>query len=296
MSTLIYYAGQDVGLTATPVDSAGVPLSGSVSVSVTVTDPTGAITSPAVATGGSGAYSAVVSGVAVPGIWLYRWTATATGAKWSSEGQFSVRPLGVEQLVDLASVKSHLNINANDTRQDDELQGFVLAAADLARDHCGPFLLETHTQYFDGGLSTIFPDWVPVAKVLSATEYYGLSGFALTEQPLGSQMDAFSFTVDYTTGQITRRTFGGEAATFATGDKNIKVVYTSGRGGSVPYTVRLGVLELVRHLWQLTQQGGRPKFGGAAMDGGDMAVPTGFALPSRVVELWAPFRRPPGIA
>lgn len=293
----MYFAGQDVGLTATPVDTAGLPLGGSLSVAVSVTDPTGVVTSPAVAGPLSGAYSAVVPGVAASGIWLYRWTATGTGARWSSEGQFTVRPLGVEQLVDLASVKAHLNIPANDPRPDDELQGFVLAAGELARDVCGPFLPEQHTEWFDGGLSTIFPDWVPLTKVLSATEYYGLSAFALTEQPLGAQMDAFSFTVDYTTGQITRRTFGGEAAMFAIGHKNVKVVYTAGRGGAVPYTVRLGVLELVRHLWQQTQQGGgRPKFGGAALDGDAMGVPMGFALPDRVVELWAAHRRPPGIA
>lgn len=292
----MYYAGQDVGLTATPVDSAGLPLGGAVVVTVTVTDPTGVVTSPAVAGPVSGAYSAVVSGVAVAGIWLYRWAATGTGTKWSGEGQFTVRPLGVEQLVDLASVKAHLNIPPTDTRQDDELQGLILAAGDQARDVCGPFLPEAHTEWFDGGRATIFPDWVPLTKVLSATEYYGLSAFALTEQPLGAQMDAFSFTVDYVTGQVTRRTFGGEAAMFAIGHKNVKLVYTAGRGGAVPYTVRLGVLELIRHIWQQTQQGGRPKFGGAALDGDSLGVPMGFALPDRVVELWAPFRRPPGIA
>jgi hypothetical protein len=234
--------------------------------------------------------------VAVPGVWLYRWTATGTGAKWSAEGQFTVRAVGIEQLVDLPSVKAHLNIPAADARQDDELQGFILAAGDLARDMCGPFVPETHTEWFDGGLSTVYPDWVPLAKVLSVTEYYGLSVFTLTEQALGSQMDAFSFTADYATGQITRRTFGGQAAMFAIGSKNIKVVYTAGRGGAVPFTVRLGVLELVRHLWQQTQQGGRPRFGGHALEGEGPGVPMGFALPQRVVQLWAPFRRPPGVA
>lgn len=295
MSPLIYYSGQDVGLTASPLDDTGAPVSGPVSVSVTVTDPSGATTSPAVAGPVSGAYSAVVAGASAAGIWRYRWTATGTGVKWVSESQFTVRPLGVEQLVDIASVKAHLNIPSNDTRQDDELQGFILAAADLARGHCGPFLPETHTQYFDGGRSTIIPDWRPVSSVLSITEYYGLTAYALTEQALGSQTDAFGFTVDLDTGQITRRTIGGEAAQFAFGQKNIKLVYTAGRAGAVPFAVRLGTLELIRHLWQMTQQGGRPKFGGA-YDGGEAVIPTGFALPTRVIELWSTERRPPGIA
>jgi hypothetical protein len=294
--SLIYYSGQDVGLTAAPVDEAGDPVDAPVSVSVAVTDPSGAITSPVVGGPLSGAYTAVVPSVAVPGVWLYRWTATGEGVSWASEGQFTVREVGAEQLVDLASVKAHLNIPPNDTRQDDELQGFILAAADLARYHCGPFLPETHTQYFDGYVSTVVPDWLPLTSVLSATEFYGLSEFTLTEQALGAQMDAFAFTVDYSTGQITRRTFGGEAALFAAGAKNIKIVYTAGRGGKIPWSVRLGMLELIRHLWQLTQQGGRPKFG-SAYDGSDgPTFPTGFALPTRVLELWSPFRRPPGIA
>jgi hypothetical protein len=237
-----------------------------------------------------------VPAVATPGVWLARWTATGTGVGWSSETQFQVRPVGVEQLVDLASVRAHLNIPTNDNRQDDELQGFILAAADLARDHCGPFLPETHTEFHDGGGPTVVPDWLPLTKILSVTEFYGTTAFVLTEQPLGGQTDAFAYTVDYATGEITRRAFSGEAARFADGSKNVKVVYTAGRSGSVPYTVRLGALELIRHLWQLTQQGGRPKFGGAGYDGSDSMIPTGFALPSRVIELWQPFRRPPGIA
>lgn len=199
-------------------------------------------------------------------------------------------------IVDLDSVKAHLNIPSSDTTQDVELQGFIDAAADIARDVIGPVFPETHTQFFDGGTPRVAVDWLPLASVTSVTEYYGLSGFTLTEQPLGGQTDAFAYTVDYTTGQITRRTFGGEAALFAPGAKNIKVVYVSGRSGTVAPTVRLGLLELIRHLFQLTQQGGRPRFGGAALDGESMGVPTGFALPQRVMELWQPFKRPPGIA
>lgn len=294
--TLIHFVGQDVSVTALVVDDAGNPVTGSVTVSVAVTDPAGAVTSPTVTAGTGGAYTAIVPSVGVSGVWLYRWTATGTGTAFVDEGQFQVRETGMEQLVDLPSVKAHLNIPANDTRADSELQGFILAAADLARDHCGPFLPETHTQYFDGGTSTVVPDWRPVASILSLTEYYGLSGYLLTEQSLGAQTNAYAFTVDYSTGQITRRTFGGGAARFAYGSKNLKLVYTAGRSGHVPWTVRLGALELIRHLWQLTQQGGRPKVGGAGYDGTDMSIPTGFALPSRVIELWAPFRRPPGIA
>jgi hypothetical protein len=241
-----------------------------------------------------------VSSASTAGVWLFRWTATGTNGtvpvNWAYEDQFTVRPTGIEQFVDLFSVKKHLNINPTDTRQDEELQGFILAAADQARDVIGPWLPEQHTEFWDGGTSYISPDWSPVLSVQSVTEYYGLSTFLLHEQPLGAQMDAFAFTVDYITGTLVRRTFGGEAALFAAGAKNIKIVYTSGRAAQLPFTVRLGALELIRHWWQQTQQGGRPKFGSSGMDGDSSGVSMGFAIPDRVVELWAPFRRAPGIA
>jgi hypothetical protein len=291
---LIYFAGQDVGLTASPLDDAGAPATGTLAATVTVTDPTGVTSTPATVNAGSGVYTAVLPSVAAVGVWLYRWTATGPGVNWADEGQFSVRPLGVEQIVDIASVRAHLNLTQ--TTSDDELQGFILAAGELARDVVGPLLPEQHTQIFDGGTRSIIPDWLPLASVQSVTEYYGLSAFVLTEQPLGSQQNAFGYTVDLSTGQITRRTFGGEAALFAIGNKNVKVTYTAGRGGAIPWTVRLGALELIRHLWQLTQQGGGPWFGGSVTDGESAPVPAGFALPARVLELWAPYRRPPGIA
>lgn len=294
--SLIYFSGQDVGLTVTVLDDTGAPADWPVTVSVAVTDPSGVVTSPATASAGRAAYSAVVAGASLPGVWRYRWTATGLGVGFVSEGQFQVRPVGVEQLVDLASVKAHLNMNPDDTRQDGELQGYILAAADLARHHCGPFLPETHTQYFHGGVPAIIPDWLPLSNVLSCTEYYGLAGFVLTEQPLDAQLNAFAFSVDYSTGLITRRAMGGDAALFAYGSKNIKLVYTAGRAGDVPYSIRLGTLELIRHLWQMTQQGGRPRFGGAGYGDEGPVVQTGFALPNRVIELWSTHRRGPGIA
>lgn len=288
--SLIYFLGQDVGLSTTVIDDTGT-----LSVVLTVTDPAGAITSPAASSAGAGQYVAVVPSVAAAGLWKYRWTATGTGVNWADEGQFQVRPMGVEQVVDLASVKAHLNMTSVNAARDAELQGFILAASELARDVVGPLLPEQHTQWFDGGRSCLVPDWVPLASVQSITEFYGLSQFPLTEQPLGVQDTAFGFTVDYDTGQILRRTFGGEPARFAVGAKNIKVVYTAAIAGAIPWTVRLGALELIRHLWSLTQQGGLQRVGAPA-DPESGRVPTGFALPQRVRELWQPYKRPPGIA
>lgn len=294
---LTYVVGQDVGISATVLADTGLPVTSDVVVTVTVTDPSGTVTHPAAGTSGYGLWSAVVPSVAVAGIWLWRMDATGPGisGSWAAEGQWQVQAQGLEQIVDLPSVKAHLNIRAEDETHDDELLPYIYAAGEQARHVCGPILPEQHTQYFDGGGPAIVPDWRPIASVLSVTEYYGLYGFAITEQPLGGQTDAFAFTVDYSTGQLMRRTFGGQAARWAIGDKNIKVVYTAGLG-AVSWSVRLGALELIRHLYQLTQQSGRPKFGGASLDSDGSVVPSGFALPNRVLQLWQSDRRGPGIA
>ncbi|MCZ1006334.1 hypothetical protein [Streptomyces lydicus] len=197
-------------------------------------------------------------------------------------------------IVDLASVKAHLNIPDGNTTQDAELAGFIAAAGDLARNVVGPLMPEEHIEWHDGGTAVISLDWQPVAAVHSVTEYVGATTFPLTEQPLGASTDAYGYTVDLDRGQIIRRATGG-AICFADGSKNVLVAYTAG-AGTVSPSVRLGALELIRHLWQLTQQGGRPRFGGAGLDSEGGGVPMGFALPARVMELWQPSRRPPGIA
>ncbi|MBM9504524.1 hypothetical protein [Actinacidiphila acididurans] len=291
---LVYVVGQDIPLSATVTDADGAPVTDPAAVVVvTVTDPAGAVTTPAVVAAGGGVYRAIIPAVSVAGVWRYRWTATAPGVSWADADQVQVRPSDTELIVDLASVRAHLNIT--DGRQDDELRGFILAAGDMARHVLGPVMPEQHTEWHNGGTPTLTLDWQPVASVQGVTEYIAATAWVLTEQPLGASVDAYGYTVDLDRGQITRRAVG-DAVCFPVGNKNVRVVYTAGRSGAVGYAVRLGALELIRHLWQLSQQGGRPRFGGAGYDAGDVPLPTGFALPSRVLELWAPERRPPGVA
>lgn len=304
MSQLIFFQGQDVPLAWAPLDDAGNAISGgSVTVTATVTDPSGVVTTPVVSQTVPGTFGAVADSASQAGIWLVEWSALgtngdATAVRAAYSEQFQVQAGGVAQLVDLASTKDYLRIPLTDTSRDNALMGFIYATSEVARDYCGPILPEQHTQYFDGGSAKIVPDWLPLISVQSCTEYYGLSAFAITEQPLGTQQNAFGFTADYTVGELTRRTFGGEAAYWARGAKNIKLVYTAGRDGPLPWSVRLGALEMVRHLYQLTQQGsGRSVPGGSVLDGADgPPVPTGFAIPQRVIELWTSNYRGPGIA
>lgn len=292
--TYVYSNGQDVALNVTVLNDAQLPANAA-SVTVTVTQPDGSTLTPTPINAGPGVYQAVVAAPTQTGTYLVHWSASGSGFSFSYDDQFQVRPTGVEQIVDLASTKAHLNMRADDTSQDAELMGFILAATPVIRDMIGPIVPEQHVEFFDGGVMTISVAWQPLISIQSIYEYYGLSKFLLTEQPLGTQMNAFGFTVDYITGQVTRRTFGGEAALFADGDKNVEVHYTAGRG-DIPYNVRLGALEFIRHNWSMTQQAGRPRVRPGMDGGGEMAVPIGFAVPDRVVELLSPHRRPPGIA
>lgn len=292
--TFIYNNGQDVPLNVTVLNDAQAPANAA-SVTVTVTQPDGTALNPTPANAGTGIYQAVVTAPTQTGTFLVHWSATGSGFAFTYDDQFQVRPAGAEQIVDLASVKAHLNMIPTDTTQDAELTGFILGATTVIRDMIGPIVPEQHLEYFDGAVMTISVAWQPLLSIQSIYEYYGLSAFLLTEQPLGTQINAFGFTVDYITGQVTRRTFGGQAALFAVGDKNIKVAYTAGRS-DVPYNVRLGALELIRHNWSMTQQAGRPRIRSGMDAGGELAVPIGFAVPDRVVEWLAPHRRPPGIA
>jgi hypothetical protein len=294
VATYVYSNGQDVPLTYTALDDSGTPANAA-SVTATVTRPDGSTLTPTPANADIGVYQAVVAAPTQAGTYLVHWSATGSGFTHAYDDQFQVRPAGVEQVVDLASVKAHLNMRQDDSTQDTELTGFILAATRVIRDIIGPIVPETHTEFFDGGVQTVSLTWQPLLTIVSVYEYYGLSKFQITEQPLGTQTNAFGFTADYVTGQLTRRTFGGQAALWAFGDKNIQVTSTAGRA-DVPYNVRLGALELIRHNWSMTQQAGRPRMRSGMDSGGELAVPIGFAVPDRVVEWLAPDRRPPGIA
>ncbi len=291
---VLYYIGQDVPLSASVTDDSGSAATPT-TITITVTDPLGAsVAASAPAASSLGQYISVVSKPTVAGTYLVRWVASTTAWNWAFEDEFTVRAQGTLQVVDLHSVKTQLNM-LFDSSADAELEGYIAAATELIRDIVGPIGVETHTQYFSGGVSTIVPDWLPLVSVTSAVEYYGLSAFPITEQPLGGQMNAFAFTADYSTGELTRRTFGGEAALWADGAKNVKLVYTAGYA-TIPYGVRLAALRLIQHWYAQFKQlhGQRPGTRGGS--DGETATPMGFAVPDAVVELLAPWRRPPGIA
>lgn len=294
MTDLVFHVGQDVPLWGYPTDHTSAPADGTVTVAVT--DPTGApvsnVTVPIRAA--QGQYTAVVPAAALSGQYLVKWTCVGAGNSftWVDETEFTVIVPSALHIVDIASVRAHCSMT--NRVNDDELLPFILAADEQARYFCGPVAIEQHTEWHTGGRPAIAVNNSPLKSVVSVTEYYGLSAFPLTEQPLGSQSTAFGYTVNYDTETIVRRSYGGDAAVFAYGMNNIKIVYTAGLG-SVPHGIRLGALELIRFWWDRMKQASG---GGKARNPleGESAIPMGFAMPDFVVEMWAPWRRAPGIA
>lgn len=204
-------------------------------------------------------------------------------------------------LVTLAEAKAHLGMPTSDTTYDTELQGFVDMTQPLIENICGPIVSRSVTEWHDGGTGNRFQVVLrqrPVISITSVTEYVGNVGQVLTQAANPAAAVDLGYTFEIETGTITRRVGAGTVYPFAWGEQNIAVVYTAGFA-TTPPNVRLAALELIRHLWQSTQQGGNPKVnGGAAFDGSGTRGPVGmgYAVPNFVVELLQPHERIPGIA
>lgn len=259
-----------------------------------ITAPDGTLTTVSNITSTAGTYSATFTPT-LAGLFTVLWTATTTATHGSYEDAFNVRANAPTALISLDDARATLRLRSGDTADNAKLQTIIEAASRLILNITGPMNDETHDEWFDGGVSTVTPSQGPLVSVLQAAEYYGLSKFTLTEQPLGQQTSSFAYTVDYLTGQITRRTYGGAAALFAPGNKNVYIQYRAGRL-VVPENVQLATRELVRHFYTHTQVPGRPKFGNTAGEDGFPELPIGFAIPNFVVQMLQPDRRAPGIA
>lgn len=203
-------------------DAAGAPADGT--VTLTVTDPLGAVTTPAVLHVSTGVYTADVLITAL-GRWVARWQMAGVLAGSEQRTMMAGGP-------DLADVKTHLDIPAVTTTHDRELTlRFLPAAYAAVEERCGPPLPVVRTRTFRviGGCAVV-TDW-PVLSVTSVT----VDGSPVT-----------GFTFDDLFGVVTLPT--GTSATRAT------ITYTAGRL-AMPETMQLAVLQHVREFWLRSQIG-----------------------------------------
>lgn len=264
-------------------------------IALAVTTPEGVTTTYTFALGqitrlSAGVYRKNVP-VAEAGDWTYVWTGTGAAAD-VADGYFTVRPTAVagDALVDLGEVKDHLNIAKSNTSKDVELRRYINTATLIVEKVVGAVLPAEVVEWHDGGRSRISLRRRPVLSVQTVIVYDPARGtIVLTEVADPGAAVENSFTVDTAVSEIVRRTTRGNEVVFTAGRRGVKVEYTAGRT-SIPENVALGAMELVRHLYQQTQQGGRPDFNGSERDG-DTIVIMGYAVPRRVVEMLEPQAR-----
>ncbi|RKN38455.1 head-tail connector protein [Micromonospora endolithica] len=177
-------------------------------------------------------------------------------------------------IVALAEAKKQLNIAADDTSQDDELQLYIEAVTEVVEQVVGPVAPRTVTEVHDGRTGPLVLRRPPVLSVTSVTE----AGIVLT--------DGWS-----TAGGLLYR-LGGR---WAGGQGGVTVIYQAGRA-STAAAIKLAAKELVMVNY-------RPQLGGDYSpfdtDSPDEGVPgevrLGFFVPNRVRDLLAPHDQYAGI-
>lgn len=170
-------------------------------------------------------------------------------------------------LVRMSDVLRHCRLPAGDMTYQGELQMYIDAATPIVEYITGPInpLVITNEVYpIQGGASRLMLRSVPIASIQSIIEYIGITPFTLTSQPPGSTVSNYGYSLDRPeAGLVVRRSSFGQEMPFL--GTTVVASYTAGLA-TVPPDVKLAVLEDIRGIFQQTQLGGRPKFGGGLAD------------------------------
>lgn len=172
-------------------------------------------------------------------------------------------------VVTLAEAKTHLNIATGVATHDTELTAFIARAEAAVASKCGPLASTATTSRVRGGGSVLA---LPVAPVVSLTSITPLGEAALT-------------VADYlvTPLGVVEPVAGGSFPA-----RWYDVVYVAGRA-TLPDDLKLGVLELIRHMWE-TQRGGSVRPGSRPSEGMANTMPgAAYLFPFRVEQLLAPY-------
>ena len=198
----------------------------------------------------------------------------------------------VTQIVTVAEVKTFLNITVSTF--DTQVSDFIDAASQMIVNRVGDIAgSPTRDEWYDGGAAQILLRHTPIQSITSITESFGSSVvYTLTPQVLdsGTATGAWGYSVDLTTGLLTRRV-SGIATRFAVGVQNIHVVYVAGYA-TVPADIKQATKLMLQHMW-VTQRGGSKRPG---QGGDDEWTPAHLqAFPPRVEQILANYYVP-GIA
>jgi hypothetical protein len=274
---------------AITITSDGTTLADAGTVVLTLTLPDGSTVTPTVNHPGTGSYNAVYI-AAQAGQYLINWVATGANSCTLSDVR-QVQASNPGMMISLYEARRGLGFQSGNTASDEDLRTFIAAATPIMEDLIGP--VNTHVETYDGGSTQIGLLYPPVMSVTTVIESAG-SNYqrTLTLQNLftTSSTDAYGYTVDLTTGVLTRRA-AGVAVPFLRGLRNIQVTYIAGRVMAGNHL--LACRRLVKHLWQSEQQNYSPGLTSPEAIG---LTPSGFAVPRAVIELCADSTRVQGLA
>lgn len=260
---------------------------------LTVTAPDGTVTTPAVTLSTPAIATATVPAVQV-GTYLLVWT--VTGAYLDAvQQQFTCEAASID-LIDLIELRDELNITPGDTTKTVKLRRWLKAATFVVENVCGPIVPRPMTRHFDGdGTFIVLPErWV--TSITSMSETRGITNYSLTEQPLGQSVDAFGYTWDRTINKIVRRGYGGAMVLFPPGEQIIHVAYIAGMA-TIPDDIQIGTAELIKH-WNRKDNPARKTgngYPGQAIDESGLQQAGNYLVPNAVMELFAPWRKRPGM-
>jgi hypothetical protein len=261
-------------------------------VVLTVTDPTGVVTTPTVTPGGVGVpFTASVPGTLV-GSYLLVWSASGATVDVAQDQFTTIAP--TLNLVSLSDVRTELNFAPSDTTKNLWLQDQLRAATALIENICDPILPATRVDVFDGDRDAVLLPFRWVSALTSVIETIATVNYVLTEQPLGASVNNYGYTWDRTINKIVRRGAGGAAMRFTSGVNNVAVTYTVGIN-PVPQDIQLAVTRLVKHWYKQTFSAASGIFAPTSEDEAGATIVGNYLVPYAVMEMLEPYRRRPGI-
>lgn len=206
-------------------------------------------------------------------------------------------------VVTLDQVRAHLRFPATYTQDDLMLSTvFIPAASAVVRRECGEILQEQYDEFYDGGNYSIWLRHKPVLSVQMVQEGWGFTNYILDYVQVNAETTAnmFAYSLDIPgQGVISRRSGGNVNIPFIPGTSNIHVIYTTGLE-EIPANVVLGALQIIAFWYRgfEQRQSGKPSgFSTLNADfphsGNDIYTPQNQGVPSWLIELLKPNRRPP---
>lgn len=246
------------------------------SLTVTVTQPDGTLSSPTVTLGQVGRYTATFV-TTQAGRHIVNWSGTG----YASSDVFTVLPADPGFILSLDDAKRALRRDTGPADDDDDLRFYLAAVTPIIEDIVGVVVPRQVTEVLwpradASGKRQVVLARTPIMSVTSLSSQ-------LQGEPL---IDPSYLLFDATSGTLSMSNwfdFYGQIA----------VTYMAGRN-PIPPNIILAAREQFRFMWQVGMQGARPGFGDE-VDASEW-TPSGFAVPRRVVELLHPHKQVAGIA